>query len=188
MVLWSAFKPCFFSSEWVHFRSWRLISRMCTVPKVSFTLYTLAGGYYFHICYDRVQAADTLFFSKQKWLPHVWCRQYSCIQTLSTATLQPLFWGLGMCLLADSHGTDTITSERSEAFCPQAKIQTVTPLFFTLPLPGYRPRCRRTQQHCGLFHHASRSSQCVWHRPKHWGNQAEILYPFSGHHPQHHKK
>lgn len=87
-----------------------------------------------------------------------------------------------------SHGTGTIRSECSEDFCPQAKIQTITPLFLMLPLPGYRPRCRRTQQHRGLFHHASRSSQCVWHRPKHWGNQAEILHPLSGHHPQHHKQ
>lgn len=73
-------------------------------------------------------------------------------------------------------------------FCLQAKTQTITSMFFKLPLPGYRSRCRRTQQHCGLFHHASRSSECIRYRPKHWGNQAEILYPFPGHHPQHHKE
>lgn len=91
-----------------------------------------------------------------------------------------------------SHLTAWILSEVNTQklleFCLQAKIQTTTSLFFTLPLPGYRSRCRRTQQHCGLFHHASRSSQCVWYRPKHRGNQAEILYPFPGHHPQHHKE
>lgn len=104
MVLWSAFKPCFFSSEWEHFRSYRIISRTCTVQKVSFTLYTLTAGHYFHMHHDRVQAADklayllnaiSLLFSKQNRLPHVQHCQYRCIQSLQRGNTTALFMGCG---------------------------------------------------------------------------------------------
>lgn len=104
MVLWSAFKPCFFSSEQIHFRSYRLISRTCTVQKVSFMLYTLTVEYYFHIPDDRVQAADTLCSFQNKTGSHV-CHTINmgASKALSAAIPQPPFWGVGICFLANSH-------------------------------------------------------------------------------------
>lgn len=104
MVLWSAFKPCFFFSERVHFRSYRLISRSCTVQKVSFTLYTLTVGYYFYTRYDKVQAADMLCSFQNRTGPHV-CNPVNtgASKSLSAVVPRPPFWGLGIRFLANSH-------------------------------------------------------------------------------------
>jgi len=116
MVLWSAFKPCFFFSEWVGFRSYRFISRTCTVQKVSFMLYTVLVGYCFHIYYDRVQAADSLCSFQNNRLPRVQHCRYGASKALSAAIPRPPFWGLGICFLASS----CLHSYREEDFKQQA--------------------------------------------------------------------